>query len=695
MEQFDRLKRALAKSLDDGDRAVQGEMSRLLHELDVQRRELDKQREELQSAEQALSDSLDRYYELYDMAPIGYLSVDRDGRICEANLAAARCLGSERERDRLIGRPLASFMRERHAETLRRHLCATFGTGKGGCDLLLEARGRRTPVHIDSVLVHGDDGSPECRMVIIDLSQLRAAQEELRKTELDFRESEQRYSVLFERSPFAVALTTLPELRIVAVNSAFEQLLDCPRARVLDACWSELNVCDQSKDVLAQELEERGSVREHECIRSGTSGEQQSLLINIDRVVLSGRPHALMTIQDVTQRKKLEEEKAELTAQLHQVQKLEAIGTLASGVAHDFNNLLMGVSGCANIARSVLPADSSARMYIDEIKKAADSGAAISKRLLTFSSRRTVEPAVFDLNSSIAATQRMFERLLGEDIRLTLQLDASDSRVYADPGHLDQVLMNLAVNARDAMPSGGQLAIATQNVSLSPDNRFSLAPGNYIIMTVSDTGIGMDEETRSRLFEPFYTTKKLGKGTGLGLSTVYGIVKQAGGHIEVSSLPGKGTRFVVLLPTTDQPTTTSEEAVDIEPLQTSDGTVLLVEDDPTVRLAVRFYLEQGGYRVLEANSGDEALRCCANYPRRVDLLLTDVVLPGQSGSEIAQAVRAERPDIAIILMSAHPREWLAKKQLVEPGVVTLQKPFTAEALLSRVRTVLAPSGAVA
>jgi signal transduction histidine kinase/DNA-binding response OmpR family regulator len=389
---------------------------------------------------------------------------------------------------------------------------------------------------------------------------------------------------------------------------------------------------------------------------------------------------------DISERDRAEREKAELSGQLHQAQKMEAIGTLASGVAHDFNNLLMGIGGCTNIAIEKLEADNPASVYLREIKQSVESGVAISRQLLTFSRRKDVKRGVLELNGSIASAQRMLQRLLGEDIDLVIRPRAEDSRVRADIGQMEQVIMNLAVNARDAMPQGGRLEIETKNARFLESNDHSLPAGDYVILAVTDTGTGMTEEVRQRIFEPFFTTKEVGKGTGLGLSTVHGIIQETKGRIIVSSRPGAGTTFEIVLPK-------SGEAIDSErpppiALRPGQGTVLLVEDERTVRMATRFYLEQGGYHVIEAENGSQAIGRLHEYADEVDLLLTDVVLRGMGGCEIAREVQMLRPKIRVLYMSAHAAELLENQGRLDRELPMIQKPFGPEALLLRIQQVL-------
>jgi two-component system, cell cycle sensor histidine kinase and response regulator CckA len=337
----------------------------------------------------------------------------------------------------------------------------------------------------------------------------------------------------------------------------------------------------------------------------------------------------------------------------------------------------------------IQPADPM-RGEVEEVRKAADRAAALTRQLLAFSRKQVLAPKVIDLNSVTINVQRLLERLLGEDIELITSLDSGLGKVKADPGQVEQVIMNLAVNARDAMPGGGKLTIATSNAIL--DETFihdsKVTPGRYVLLAVSDTGVGMDAETRLRIFEPFFTTKEQGKGTGLGLSTVYGIVKQSGGYISVYSEPGIGTTFKVYLPRIDAAAENTGAASGEHRIQKGTETILLVEDEDGVRTLVGQLLEKQGYRVLQTRHGGEALLACEKHNGRIHLLLTDVVLSQMSGRELAERLAGLRPEMKVLFMSGYSEEAIVQHGVLNTGTAFLQKPFTAEALSAKVREVL-------
>lgn len=370
---------------------------------------------------------------------------------------------------------------------------------------------------------------------------------------------------------------------------------------------------------------------------------------------------------------------------------MEAVGRLAGGVAHDFNNLLTAISGHAQILLEDLPADDPARADIEEISRAADRAADLTRQLLAFSRKQMLRPQVLDPNALIGEIQKMLRRLIGEDIELITRLAPDLGAVRADPGQLEQVIMNLAVNARDAMPTGGRLLIETRNVELGEDDARRLAPlqpGPHVVLIVSDTGAGMDESTRERIFEPFFTTKEKGKGTGLGLSTVYGIVQQSGGHIWVYSEPGQGTTFKIYLPRVDARPEAAPAPSDADGAHNGREVVLLVEDEDAVRSLARRILEKRGYTVLTARTGPEALRIAERHDGPIHLILTDVVMPEMSGRELAERIAPTRPDARTLFMSGYTEDDVLRRGVLNEGAAFLEKPFTPSALAQKVREVL-------
>jgi PAS domain S-box-containing protein len=388
-------------------------------------------------------------------------------------------------------------------------------------------------------------------------------------------------------------------------------------------------------------------------------------------------------VRDVTERMSLEQ-------QLRQSQKMEAVGRLAGGVAHDFNNILTAITGYAQLLLEDFAPEDARRADIDEIRRAAERAAALTRQLLAFSRQQVLQLSALNLNSLVSDTKSMLERLLGEDVRLATRLAKHLGTVKADRGQLEQVVMNLAVNARDAMPDGGKLTIETANADLDDSyarDHFPARAGHYVMLAVSDTGTGMSEETKAHLFEPFFTTKEKGKGTGLGLATVYGIVKQSGGFIWVYSELGHGSTFKIYLPRVDEAPESNQVAATL-PAVGGTETVLLAEDEAAVRAVARQSLVRYGYTVLEAPNAEAALELAKRYSGRIHLLLTDVVMPGMSGRALALQLEPLRPGMRTIYMSGYTDEAITRHGVLEPGLVYVQKPFSPEALVRKVREVL-------
>ena len=394
--------------------------------------------------------------------------------------------------------------------------------------------------------------------------------------------------------------------------------------------------------------------------------------------------HFIATKQDVTERRSLE-------AQLQQTAKMEAVGRLAGGVAHDFNNLLTIINGYSDLLLERFGSDHAASVHLKEIKNAGEHAASLTRQLLAFSRRQVLAPQVIDLNIVVANLETMLKRLIGEDIKLHTRLDPSLCRVKADPGQIEQVIMNLAVNARDAMPTGGNLSLETRNVELDEAyarSHATVKPGLHAMLAVSDTGAGIKRETITRIFEPFFTTKEMGKGTGLGLATVYGIVKQSGGSIWVYSEPSQGTVFKLYFPTAGESPVLKKFTKKETGSTSGTETILMVEDEEGVRSLVRLALESSGYTVLEMKDGESAVAMCADYSGPIHLLLTDVVMPQMSGRSIAGKISLLRPGIKVLYMSGYTDDAVLHHGVLSRDMPFIQKPFSPVALRKKIREVL-------
>jgi PAS domain S-box-containing protein len=404
----------------------------------------------------------------------------------------------------------------------------------------------------------------------------------------------------------------------------------------------------------------------------------------VSRFEQDGRPCFTGLVRDVTERKRME-------SQLQQAQKMEAVGQLAAGVAHDFNNLLTVISGYSELLIMTLAAGDLSLPMVHEVKSAAERAAQLTRQLLAFSRQQVMELQVFDLNPVVLESERMLQRLIGEDIHVFARLDADVRPIYADPGQIGQVVLNLAVNARDAMPEGGMITIETCNVDIQTDlasKRTTIPPGAYVLLTITDTGCGMPGEILARIFEPFFTTKDVGKGSGLGLSVVHGIVEQCGGHVDVYSEVGIGTEFKVYLPAVTKESKAEDTTPEPAEKQYGTETVLLVEDDRAVRGFAALSLQQYGYHVLEASNGAEGLYMLNTRGGRLDLLVTDVIMPGMSGRQLAEAVKERFPSIKVLYMSGYTDDAIVKHGVLEAELQFLHKPFTHDALVRKVREVL-------
>lgn len=422
-------------------------------------------------------------------------------------------------------------------------------------------------------------------------------------------------------------------------------------------------------------------------------GTWRTLESRASTIIKNGAVDKLVIVnRDVTQRKSLEE-------QFRQAQKMEAIGRLSGGVAHDFNNLLGVIIGYGEIVQDGTAAESPLRSCVDEMLKAGHRAAGLTRQLLAFSRQQVLDPRILDLNAVVRDMEKMLKRLIGEDIQLLTNLDTALVRIKADQGQIEQVVLNLAVNARDAMPEGGELTLQTSNFHMDEEfvrrYPYPVLVGDYLLFTVTDNGVGMDGATRARIFEPFFTTKEKGKGTGLGLSMVYGVVKQSGGYIDVTSEPGVGTCFNIYLPKAEHSADTPKLSSELPVALKGNETVLLVEDETSLRTLSRHLLELCGYQVLEAENGPAALKISEEVSRTIDLLLTDVVMPGMSGRVLADHVTTQRPEIRVVYMSGYTGQTVGQHGVLAEGSFFLPKPFTREALASKVREALDADGALA
>lgn len=463
-----------------------------------------------------------------------------------------------------------------------------------------------------------------------------------------------------------------------------------------DNAWFFASIHPEDRDRIAQDLRELrqwGQVaHEYRIMHADGVFRWARCELRVICAEASGSVEAVGTLFDITEQKSAEEREARLREQLQQAQRIESVGRLAAGVAHDFNNLLTVINGYSEMALNELPHGTLLHECISEVLMSGKRAASLTRQLLILSRQQVIQPVELNLNDLIAELERMLSRIIGADIRLISRLEPSLGRVLADPNLMSQVMINLVVNARDAMPDGGTILIETENVVLSEsyshlDTR--IKPGRYVRLTVSDTGTGMTEEVKSRIFEPFFTTKRAGQGTGLGLATAYGIITQGGGAISVHSELGHGSAFAIYLPLVDQRNAQKSEAA-IAPMPSGTETILLVEDDEQLRKMGAFILRKCGYTVLEAGEPNQALLQAERHQQTIHLLLTDLVMPGSTGRELANRIRVARPSIKVIFMSGYSAPFIAERGLLDPGAAYVQKPFSPESLATAVRDALGP-----
>lgn len=791
-------------SKDDKNSYDANEARELVHELEVHQHELLMQNEELRKSELNLEEARDRYFDLFDLAPVAYLTVNRDGEIIEANFATALLLGCGRAE--LLGQRLSRFIVPELASEFQLFRQKLHDTGaRAACELRCRrSAGSSFPVRMQGVAPRGRDNKIGARasIAIVDLSEITRAEQELQRSEdrlASFMNATNECVLVLsedgtitEVNPSTLALLGVTEDAVVGryIGSLDHDVAPALGAGVesSEVVWNDLDgeahrmrlsvspirsasatteyLCT-AQDVTAQKnaqeklrLSERllrqiaetiedgfylreyashefsyvspacESIFGHSCeefyqrseqmmevvhsedvaalaaargsFERGDPFDEEYRIVRPDGEVRWMRERAFLVegadgeieriagiVQDVTEQRQIDLE-------LRQGQKMEAIGQLASGVAHDFNNILMGIHGCASIGLSKLEEASEVQPFLEAIRQSSESGTAIIKQLLAFSSNRRLEVATFDLRELVADNETMLTRLLGDGVQLEISQSKQACPVRLGTGQVEQVLMNLAINARDAMPDGGTLSIETDrgHQIVSGDGR--IASGPCVILRIRDTGVGMSEQVRERIFEPFFTTKGIGEGTGLGLSTVYGIVNDAGGSLRCESKEGAGTTFIVRLPLVEA----ADSALEVDAVSPSfdssmveGNRVLLVEDESTVRMATRLYLESAGFDVIESGNGLDAADLLNVEGFSVDVLVTDVGLPGLGGAALAKKARAVNPSLPVVFMSAHPEDWLIEKGRLPYGELTLQKPFSKGELLHKVGAALEVSDA--
>jgi len=625
---------------------------------------------------------------ILEAIPDAVAAVNQQGVIIQVNSQTETLFGYTR--DELIGRSVEMLVPERQRPQHHLHRESFHSRPKirrmgSGLDLYGRRRdGSEFPVEISlSPVATGNRAI--VLSVIRDISDRKRIEQELRRAngELErrktreLRDSQNRLALIVDSSQDAIIGKNLDGI-ITQWNKGAEQIYGYTAEEIIGRNVSVLCPPDRPDEIpgILEKIRHGQQVEYFESVRMTKDGRRLNMSISVSPIYDAdgGVVGASAIGRNITAQKKIED-------QLRQSQKMEAVGRLAGGVAHDFNNLLGIVTACTELLRRRVDIES--LEYIDNIREAANRGASLTRQLLAFNRRQPVQTQILDLNDRLREVSKLLKPLMGDDVAIVLPSRSTAAVVEADAGHLDQIVLNLAVNSRDAMPRGGKFIIETGVYDL--DEAFarehSMTPGRYVMLAVSDNGTGMDEATRSRIFEPFFTTKESGKGSGLGLATVYGIVKQSRGHIWVYSEVSRGTTFKIYLPSAEHKLGSGTEVqAEALPVRREGATLLLAEDDAIMRKLTRKMLEEHGYKVLEAIDGEAALKVISQNSTRVDLILTDVVMKGMNGPELVLRLMDSHPEMKVIYMSGYTGELVAHQGL-QSGIPLLEKPFTRAALL--------------
>jgi PAS domain S-box-containing protein len=629
---------------------------------------------------------------LLESIPDAIVAVNREGTIVQVNSQTQTLFGYPH--DELIGQKIEVLVPERYRGVHHDHrhdFAAEPKVRRMGAGLDLNGRrkdGTEFPVEISLNPVETDQGMLVLS-AIRDITDRKKIEEELRRAHAELaRKSDQqlwdyreRMAAIVDSSQDAIIGKDLNGT-IISWNKGAERIYGYTAEEVMGKPISIIVPKDLPDEIpgILQKIKRGEIVGFYESARITKGGKR----LDVSLTVMPIRSNdgeivgASAIARDITEQKRAQD-------QLRQAQKMEAIGRLAGGVAHDFNNILGIITSCTELLRSREPTPGSLQ-YVDTIRKAAERGASLTRQLLAFSRKQVVQPRILDLNERVKEASKLLRPLMGDDVQIVISSKAASAPVEADPGQLDQIIMNLAVNARDAMARGGKLILEISTGEF--DEAFAqqhppMTAGPYVLLAVSDSGTGMDESTISHIFEPFFTTKELGKGTGLGLATVYGIVKQSGGHIWVYSELGRGTTFKIYLPSAEAKIgVTSKPELEPAPPRATGRTVLLVEDDEIMRSLTRQLLEEQGYGVVEAADGMSALQLVESDHARIDLVLTDVVMRGMSGPELVLRLSETRPNLKFVYMSGYTGELIAEHDVMRSGVMLLEKPFSRVTLLN-------------
>jgi PAS domain S-box-containing protein len=665
-----RAEERLKSRIEDYAKSSPEETRAMLQELHIHQIELEMQNEQLRKTQAELEAAVTKYADFYDFAPVAYLTLDEGGRILEANLTAATMLGVERRR--LLQQLVTNFIVREDGKIYFRHLQQLFETQRPQHYELrmLRRDGAQFWVGIATIAAVDNNNARMCKATISDITERKRAEE--------------AFQVLVNHAP--VGIFIVQDGKCQMVNPGFEQLTGYTAGELLGEKSLTLvhpdyreSVREKSVQMLKGELDQP-----YEFPIITKSGETRWVMERVTGTEYRGKQAALGYFLDITEHKSLQ-------SQFLQAQKMEAVGRLAGGVAHDFNNLLSVIFGYSDLAnREIYQHDPLAR-YLREIMKASDRAAILTRQLLAFSRKAISEPQILNLNDQLAGIEKLLARLIGADIEIRMVFEPALGAVHADPGHVEQIVMNLGVNARDALPRGGKLTLETAKVYLDEDyarKHTYVTPGHYAVIAVTDNGEGMDAATQGRIFEPFFTTKDVGRGTGLGLSTVYGLVKQNNGHIEVYSEAGHGTTFKVYLPRVQEVVPAVPEAMPIARNLHGSETILVVEDEDMLRESICRSLKIYGYTVPAARHGGEAVLLCERHTGPIHLLLTDVVMPQMNGRDLVDRLTPLRPDMKVLYMSGYTENAMVRHGVLETDIFFIQKPFRTKKLLEKIREIL-------
>jgi PAS domain S-box-containing protein len=633
-------------------------------------------------AEQALKRAERKYRLMFEEAVVGMFQSTPDGRLLSANPAMAKMFGFDSPGELIAS--VTNIQSQPYVDPTRReefeHLLRVQGVVKHFELQVQHKDGSKVWLWTNAQAVREGNTIVRYDGIFEDITDRKLLEDQL------FR-AQEKYRDVVENAVVGIFQST-PEGRYISVNPAMANMLgyDSPEDLVttITDITQQVYVDHKSHEEVKRLARVQGATTNFECQAYRKDGSKMWLCANVRAIFNNGvlvRYEGMN--EDVTQRKLLED-------QLRQAQKMEAVGQLAGGIAHDFNNTLSIITGYSDLLQMRLPVGDPAHRHAEEITKAGHRASALIRQLLAFSRKQVIQPVVLDLNTATREFEKMMHHLIAEDIDISFKRSLDLGLVKIDPGQVEQILMNLVVNARDAMPQGGSLRIETANVELDETysrQNVNVNPGPYVMLSVSDTGCGMDEKTQLRIFEPFFTTKKVGKGTGLGLSTVYGIVKQNAGHIRAHSALGEGTAFRLYLPRLGDGAKLSLPPSAFETIHLGTETVLIVEDEEPLRMLARICLESNGYSVLDAPNAAAALELAKKHSGRIDLLLTDVVMPGMSGRELAKRLAAYR-GVKVLYMSGYNNVLIDHDCILDRDTVLLEKPFTLHSLLSKVSAVL-------